>query len=99
MPKGIYDRDPLDRDWKSAGISIGQVQSRLEQEFEELEAKKKLRADLDRDHMKAEIYLSRDKIEQLKKENEKLKQEISVLKKAMRIDEEYLPHNQMSVCG
>lgn len=99
MPRGIYDRDPLDRDHISTGISLGQVQAKLEKEFAELEEKKKIRAEIDRDYMKSEIYQSRDKIQQLKKENAELRQENSVLKKAMRIDEEYLSHNQMSVCG
>ena len=71
----------------------------MEQEFKELEEKKKLRAEIDRDHMKSEIYQSREKIEELRKENAELRQENSVLKKAMRIDEQYLSHNQMNVCG
>lgn len=99
MPRGIYERDPFDRDHISTGISLGQVQAKLEKEFAELEEKKKIRAEIDRDHMKSEIYQSRDKIQQLKKENAELRQENSVLKKAMRIDEEYLSHNQMGVCG
>ena len=99
MPKGIYERDPLDKDHLSTGISLGQVQAKLEKEFAELEEKKKIRAEIDRDHLKSEIYQSRDKIEQLRKENAELRQENSVLRKAMRIDEQYLHHNQMSVCG
>ena len=47
MPKGIYERDPLDKDHLSTGISLGQVQAKLEKEFAELEEKKKIRAEID----------------------------------------------------
>ncbi len=96
MPSGIYNRDPMDKDWRKTGINLGQEKARLEQEFVELEEKRKLRAELDRDHLKSEIYQSRDKISELKKQNQELRQENNILKNAMRIDKDALTTR---VCG
>ena len=96
MPSGIYNRDPMDKDWRSTGNSLGQEKAKLEKEFAELEEKRKLRAELDRDHLKSEIYQSRDKISELKKQNQMLRQENNILKNAMRIDEDALAER---VCG
>lgn len=99
MPKGIYERDPLDRDHLSSGISFGQETAKLEKEFAELQERKKIRAEIDREYLKSEIYQSRDKIQELQKQNASLRQENSVLKRAMRIDDQYLSDNRMSICG
>ena len=99
MPKGVYERDPLDRDHVSTGISLGQETAKLEKEFQELKQRKKIRQELDRDYLKSEIYQSRDKIEKLKKENESLRYQNRILKKAMNIEGEFLQENRIGVCG
>jgi len=96
MPSGIYNRDPMDKDWRISKISFGQETAKLEKEFAELQERKKIRSEIDREYLKSEIYQSRDKISELKKQNQMLRQENNILKNAMRIDEDALP---VRVCG
>mgnify|MGYP000412549197 CR=1 FL=1 len=77
MPKGIYERDPLDRDHLSSGISFGQETAKLEKEFAELQERKKIRAEIDREYLKSEIYQSRDKIKELQKKGIQLSDELA----------------------
>ena len=32
MPSGIYNRDPMDKDWRSTGNSLGQEKAKLEKD-------------------------------------------------------------------
>ena len=55
MPSGIYNRDPMDKDWRISKISFGQETAKLETE-RKLQERKKIRQEIDREYLKSEKF-------------------------------------------